>query len=259
MKFAVRYKMADALTGYQIYPGLSYIEEETTNILQGVPTDRAVSIALAATMETPVKRDVHIPAVVIFSREGGNPEEIWKKLLTVLKTPDYDTPSYRPEVRPLIDALKSTLFRSGYAEGIVGAIASAHMVRVAGGDSVAINWTYEDMARRYPQYASEWYETLESQFGGQVLPNKHGSQVGRELDDILQRNIEIARIYERSHNKRLQGEDLLRFMVRQLKDAGEIFDISDEEGFGKAVAVLDRVWRDYRRETYDLRGIPYEY
>lgn len=269
MKFPIRYpdmELGHRSEGYRIYPRLLDIERETISILQGVPIEQAVNIALASSQEMPLinppkagENNTHIPAVAVFSRDGETPQDIWKKLLTVLRTPDYGTPSYDHDVRPLIDALKSTLFRSGYVDGPIGAIASLHIIRVAGGDPAAINWVYRDMARRYPQYSDEWYDTLERQFEGNLFPNKFGSQTEQELYQTLLRNVEIATRHERLHNKKLQGEDLSQFVTRQLSEAREVFSISNEEDLARTASILDRVWEPYRRETYTLRNIPYDY
>ena len=217
--------------GYQRYPRLLDIERETICILRGIQPEQAVAVALAASREVPSgSGDVHIPAVVVFSREGAIPRNVWDKLLRVMKTPDYETPSHTPELRPLIDALKGVLHSTGYADGIVGAIASGHMVRVAGGDLAAINRVYRDMARRYPQYASDWYDTLSRQFDGYLVPDSAGSSAERELVVLLERNREIAYRHDAAHNRWQEGEDLPTYICRQLQEAGEIFNIGDAEG-----------------------------
>lgn len=250
---------------YQRYPGLLDIEQEAISILQGVPLDKAVSTALAASQEMPDPLpprggtgNTHIPAVVIFSREGENPENIWRKLLTVLQTSDFNTPSYTPEARPLINALKTALLRSGYTNGVVGAIGSAHMIRVAGGNPAAIEWTYRDMGRRYPQNAAEWYETLEHQFKGAIRPAKSESPIEQSLAHMLETNLEIAARHDALHNRRFPGEDPPSFVARQLDQAGEIFGINSVEDLARAAAIMDRVFRGYRKEACVLRGIPYE-
>lgn len=262
-KYAIRYPgmLSHKSEGYQRYPKLLDIEREVVSILHGISTEQAVDIALAAAQEMPSSNpeDSSIPAVVIFSREGDNPENIWRKLLKVLKTPDYDTPSYNPQVRPLVDALKGTLFKSGYSEHALGAIASLHVIRVAGGDPAAINWLYRDEARRYPQYAETWFETLKAQFEGEVVLKEAGSQTEQELFSILSRNKEIARRHETEHNRRLPGEATPSYIARQLEEAEQIFNIGNVEDLARAAALMDRVFRDYRRETYALRGIPREY
>lgn len=249
---------------YQRYPKLLDIERGTIQILQGIPVDRAVGIALAAQTEMPDGNpprgrsgDAYIPGVVIFSREGANAENVWKKLLTVLKTPDFEIPSYDPEARPLIDALKGILFSSGYSDGAILAIASAHMIRVASGDPAAIYWEYRDMGRRYTVHINDWYETLETQFEGQLLPQTSGSQTEQEIVSILERTREATQRYDEKHNKRLPGEGTVEYLVRTLEQARETFNISGAESLGRAVAVMDKVFRDYRQETYAFRGITY--
>ena len=61
-----------------------------------------------------------------------------------MRTPDYDTPSFHADDKPYIDELKRVLFRTGYDESAVGAIASGHMIRVAGGDPAAIERPYRE-------------------------------------------------------------------------------------------------------------------
>jgi len=244
--------------GYQCYPKLLEIEQETQTILRGLSQERAVAIALAVSQEIPSgSGDTRTPAVVVFSREGDHPDNIWEKLLKVMKTPDYDTPSFNPDDRPYIDELIKVLFQTGYCESFVGAIASGHMVRVAGGDPAAIEWRYRDMARRYPQYSSSWYETLEQQFeGGLTLT---GSPVEQELFHLLDENTALAQRHEQTHNRLQEGEDTVTYISRQLEEAAEIFDLSTVEGFASAAHVMDKVFIDYRKETYALRGIQYEY
>ena len=249
---------------YQRYPKLLDIERETIQILQGIPLEQAVDIALAVQTEKPYgdtprgrSGDDHIPAVVVFSREGVNPENVWKKLLIVLRTPDFETPSYDPEARPLIDALKGTLLRSGYSEGVVGAIASAHMIRVAGGDPAAINWVYRDMGRRYPVCTNDWYETLEMQFEGQLVPRPLGSSAEQEMVSILSKTLEVAQKHDEKYSKRRPGEGTIDYFVRTFEQARDIFNIVDVESLGRAATLMDKIFLDYRQETYALRGIPY--
>lgn len=245
---------------YKDYPKVVGIERETIEILREVPQDKAVNIAVAAIAEMPFGTgDAQVPAVVVFSREGINPGAIWDKLLKVLKTPDYETPSFDPESRPLIDALKGLLFKAGYTDGIVSSFIGAHIIRVAGGDPSAINSVYRDEARRYPTSSDVWLSKLERQFRGSLSLDTFQNPSARELSTILEKNEEIANRHMREHDKKVAGEDMISSLKRQLREAGEVFDIVDGESFSRAASVIDRIWRPYRQETYALRGIPYEY
>ena len=98
---------------------------------------------------------------------------------------------------------------------------------------------------------------MEKQFKGKLVLT--GSSIEKELFHLLDENRAIAQQHYQEHNKWQKEEDTVSFISRQLEEAAEIFNLSTIEGFASAARIMDRVFRDYRKETYVLRSIPYEY
>lgn len=245
---------------YRDYPIFLAFETEAKAILSDVPQDRAVSIALAASQEIGLGGGKpQIPAIIIFNYEGHDPDTVWRRLTDAMRTPDYDTPAFTPELRDPIDRLKEIFYMRDYTDGYFAGLVADHVIRVAGGDPAAIFSVYQDNGRRYPVNSADWYEELERQFEGVLFQSENASDAEKEFLSLLGDSDNLAKKHRALHKKQMDGEDTFSYLVRTLGELGDHFDMTTEAGIISAGNTLDRLWRDYRREAYALRGIPYEY
>ncbi|NTU46528.1 hypothetical protein HGA88_02795 [Candidatus Roizmanbacteria bacterium] len=211
----------------------------------------------------PKQMAIDATSTILIEEDGGNTELPWTtvflsddiddvlgRLLTTFKTPDYETPAYNTDLRPVINDLKMILNKGGAFDGQFSALqASYELVRIAADKPNENFLNYIDFARRYSQYSGSWKKNLIKQFGRS------------QLNWALKRHEELALLLEQSEDLEIaytqpdlmrKGESVVDFIVRGF----ESLNISDVASIETASKLLDTRIRQYELAAYNLRGIP---
>lgn len=223
------------------------IGDRAKKVLSQYPRPIAIEIANALLIEEDTGAS-DIPWTTVFPSDDIN--DVVKRLLAVIRTPDVQTPATNPDYRPTINDLKMILFKEGTLEGQFLALHAAyHLVRVAAGNLEEHFLTYRDMSRRWPQYTGDWEKKLAQQFGS----NKSIDAINGnpELVMLLNGQQAIAREFESKGSLQKPDESIPDFLTR----AFIAFNITSLESLESAAKLADKRFVDYRVVTYGLRGI----
>jgi hypothetical protein len=216
-------------------------------IFADFPREEATEIA-AAVLQGVDAGTTDIPWVTVFPSD--NIDVVGTRLLTTLRTPDYRTPAYDPELHLAVESTRAIIDASG-ATGFMRPHAAYHLVQTAAGKPDENFRVYQDKARRWPQYADDWNKVLTEQFGPQGFAQAKDNQP--ELFELLDQSEALADAYFQDHGRLQQeGESTGAFIERAIA----LFDISSVEGLREASRILGRGQEGYRKASYRLRGLP---
>lgn len=223
------------------------IGEKAKKVFEPLPRQVAIEVAnTVLTQEDSGTTD--IPWATVFPSDDL--DDICSRLLATLKTPDAQTPAYNADLQSAINDLRRILFEAGVLDSqFLACHAAYHLVRVAAGKTEELFTTYRDLARRWPQYAGEWEAKLIKQFGVRAISK--AKQKHSKLFDLLHQNQAIARIHKQPQLQRV-GETTPSFISR----AFESLNITDVSNLKAATRLLNKRHDEYRRASYQLRGIP---
>lgn len=220
---------------------------EARPILDSFVPETAIGIA-SAVLQTIDGGDPEIPWATVFPSDER--DLVAQRLLRVLQTPDNETPAYNDDTFLAVQNLQQILNKHD-AVGHVGAHATYHLVQVAAGKRNEHFTTYSDLARKWPQYATDWYRKLRSQFGG--LPGED-EVLGKspELERKLAATVRAADTHYKVQGEiRQPGEPTPGLISRSLA----FFDVSTVEGLEEANRILSAGFIGYRSEAYHIRGL----
>lgn len=222
------------------------IAEEAKPVFSEFPKDTAIEVATALLKGVDSGEDV-IPWTTVFPSDDKR--RLGARLLKVLQTPDYQTPAYNPDTHLAVEELGQLLDRHE-AWGLQGKHAAYHLVRVAAGKEEENFLTYQDIGRKWPQYASDWFHQLDTQFGHDGA--KEIAAVCPEFLGLLGRTAVIADLYHQQKGAIPQpGEAAPSVLAR----VGQMFDLTSIEGLSEACRVLGQGFEGYRKVTYQIRGL----
>ncbi len=205
------------------------IGERAKAILTRFPREDAINIASAVLMSVDVG-DKTLPWCTVFKSDSI--DKVLPKLVQVLKTPDFRTPVFNPEYRMAIDEVLGILEAGKKKEHFT---------------------IYHDQARKFPQYAEDWIENLERQFGIETFLK--AKEINPELFRLLTQSKLIARLNRNSI--RQEGESVEELINRVM----DFFEISfeSEEKFVPSLIEANRILQQglegYRKAAYQLRGL----
>lgn len=223
------------------------IVEEARPILEEFPPIVATEVA-SAVLKNADTGCTDIPWVTVFPSDDES--QVAARLLEVLKQPDYSTPAYDPDTHLAVEELQQLLLTYD-ADGMFGAHAAYHLVQAAAGKENETFLTFQDKARRWPQYSSTWTEDLRRQFGDNGCEEVLATN--QELADLLEQTETVSALhYKNSESIRQQGESTNDLIVRAL----DFFDITSAEGLAEAARILSRGFEGYRKLAYQIRGLP---
>ena len=149
----------ESLSRYTSNEWLKPIAEQAKPIFSQFPQDTAIEVATAV-LKKADSGNAEIPWVTVFPSDDKR--HVGSRLLQALRTPDYRTPAYDPDAHLAVEELRQLLV-DHEAFGLQGKHAAYHLVRTAAGKEDELFATYQDMGRRWPQYATDWINKLKGQ------------------------------------------------------------------------------------------------
>jgi hypothetical protein len=222
------------------------IAEEAKPIFSQFPQETAIEVATAV-LKGADSGETVIPWTTVFPSD--NKEQVGARLLQVLQTPDYQTPAYNPDTHLAVEELNELLNRHS-AWSLQGKHAAYHLVRTAAGKEEEKFLTYQDIARKYPQYATEWIGQLKSQFGSEGYEAIRS--VHPEFAVLLGNTAAVAELhYQRKGEIPQPGESAFDVITR----VAQMFELTSIESLSEASRVLDQGFEGYRKAAYQIRGL----
>lgn len=222
------------------------IAEEAKPVFSQFPPETAIEVATAV-LKGADSGEAAIPWTTVFPSDDK--EQIGARLLRVLQTPDYQTPAYSPDTHLAVEEL-SELLSKHKAWGLQGKRAAYHLVRTAAGKEEEKFLTYQDMGRKWPQYAPDWIKQLDRQFGNKGY--EEIVAIRPEFALLLGKTAVAAELhYQRKGQIPQPGETAFDVITR----VAPMFDLTTIEGLREASRVLDQGFEGYRKAAYQIRGL----
>ncbi|MBI2547342.1 MAG: hypothetical protein HYW23_02740 [Candidatus Aenigmarchaeota archaeon] len=225
---------------------LAPIGEKAKEVFRHYPRAVAIESASAVLYQYDSGR-VEVPWTTVFPSDDIS--RVYERLLTTLRTPDHQTPAFDPQLREPIKQLIKILSEADAEDGAIACHASYYLVQVAAGKLEENFRTYQDLARRYPQYSNEWINTLLEQFGYDRVLKAAVQHL--ELFNLLHKNETLGL---QCGQPRLQqdGESTPDFIRRAI----QALNITDMDSLVTTTKMVDRRNIPYRTAAYNLRGLP---
>lgn len=215
-------------------------------ILNEFSKEVAIEVA-SAVLKSVDSRCTETPWTTIFPSDDRS--QIASRLLGVLRASDYNTPAYNPDTHLAVEELRNLLEKHD-AVGMLGAHAAYHFVQAAAGKENEIFTTYQDLSRRWPQYASSWTKNLRVQFGSEGYQEIMATNA--TLSSLQEKIEKVAELHYQSNGTIAQpGESTPDLINRTL----EFFDISTVDGLDEATRILEHSFDGYRTLAYHIRGL----
>jgi|GEM_PF-1643281 len=222
------------------------IAEEAKPVFSQFPRETAIEVATAV-LKGADSGEAAIPWTTVFPSDDK--EQIGARLLQVLQTPDYQTTAFNPDTHLAVEELNELLNRHE-AWGLQGRHAAYHLVRTAAGKEQERFSTYQDMGRKWPQYAGDWTHQLKTQFGDEGYEKIRA--VHPEFAVLLGKTAATAELHYRQKGEIPQpGESAFDVITR----VAHMFDLTSIEGLSEASRILGQGFEGYRRVAYQIRGL----
>ena len=223
------------------------IAEEAKPIFSQFPQETAIEVATAV-LKGADSGETIIPWTTVFPSDDK--QQVGTRLLQVLQTPDYQTPAYNPDTHLAVEELDELLNRH-QAWGLQGKHAAYHLVRTAAGKEQEKFLTYQDIGRKWPQYASGWMKYLMTQFGYEGT--KEIVTVHPEFAVLLGKTAAIAELHYQQQGEIPQPGETASDVITRV---AQMFDLTSIESLSEASSVLDQGFEGYRRAAHQIRGLP---
>ncbi|HWA51838.1 MAG TPA: hypothetical protein VG895_02190 [Patescibacteria group bacterium] len=223
---------------------LTPIGQEAEAIFAGVDPKTKIEVACAVHKNLDTGA-TDIPWTTVFPSDDI--DDVCQRLLLTLKTPDYQTPAYDPEMSELTAQIHDLLRKHNAIEGFgTRQQASYHLVQVAAGKPEELFRTFTDYSRRYPQYVENWVEDLTKFYGLQAVDKAEKDHP--ELFLLLaQTRYESFLSYHPSQEQ----IDFNKYIVDQLAKLSE-------GDFEKLLEENEARLDPYAKASYALRGLTYD-
>jgi hypothetical protein len=223
------------------------IAEEATPIFSQFSQETAIEVATAV-LKSKDTGTTEIPWTTVFPSDDRT--QVASRLARVLTTHDYSTPAYSADTHLAVEELRELLNRHD-AVGLQGKHAAYHLVRTAAGKEDELFLTYQDMGRKWPQYATDWISKLKRQFGDDGYEGVRA--VHPEFAVLLGKTAAVAELhYEQRRSVQQPGESVVDLIQR----VAQFFDLATVDGLAEANKVLGHGFEGYRKAAYQIRGLP---
>ncbi|HET8669516.1 MAG TPA: hypothetical protein VFM05_02485 [Candidatus Saccharimonadales bacterium] len=222
------------------------IAEEAKPIFAQFPPETAIEVATAV-LKGADSGETVIPWTTVFPSDDK--QQVGGRLLQVLQTPDYQTPAYNPDTHLAVEELNELLNRH-QAWGLQGKHAAYHLVRTAADKPEEKFLTYQDIGRKWPQYATDWIGQLKTQFGNEGYEEIR--TVHPEFAVLLGKTAAVAELHYQQKGEIPQpGETAFDVITR----VAQMFDLTSIESLSEASRVLGQGFEGYRKAAYQIRGL----
>lgn len=217
------------------------VGEKTLAVLSPYPKDKAIKIVSIAVFEE-ICSERTIPWTMVFDNESLS--DVIGRLEETLKNPDGVGIQNDVELRSGVNDLKRILWEAGADTGMLAAHAVWHMFGVVEGDQRRA-FIYQDLARRYPQYADKWITQLRKQFGEGNVQQAASRHPG--FLTLMDESEKIAQLYS-PNSLQKPNESVSQFLNRAFSSAAQV-------GLDELSRMLDSRLIPYQKAAYALRGL----